>query len=103
MIKIKTVKVVTIDDEDYPVIFEFPVLWRGWELDDVGYIIEYDDKNRLIWSDHGEFKLISNTEPESITESITSSPLDVSILTNFIKKYKSAIDNTEYAINLLTE
>ncbi len=102
MIKVKTIKVVTIDDENYPVIFEFPVLWQGWELDDVGYIIEYDGENRLVWSDHGEFKLISNVAPKPIVD-LPTNPLDIDILSNFIKKYKEVIESTKRAIDLLIE
>lgn len=101
-IEIKTIKVVTIDGEDYPVIHEIPILWQGLELDDVGYIIQYDGENRLVLSDHGEFKLISNIAPEPIVD-LPTDPMDVSILTNRIKSYKNAIENTKQGIKLLME
>ena len=99
-IEIKTIKVVTIGGKDYPIIHEIPILWRGWELDEICYIIEYDDENRLVWSDHGEYKLISNMSP-NINLALERS--DISKLSNRVKTYKAAIDNTEQGIKLLIE
>ncbi len=100
MITVKTVKIITIDDIDYPIIFEFPILWQGWELDDVGYIIVYGGAHRFIWSDHGEYKMISDKQSDPLCE-LSTSPHDIAILNNFIEKYKVAIEDTTRAINLL--
>lgn len=50
MITVNTRTVVTIDDVDYPVVYQFPILIKGWELDSDGYIIKIDGRYRFIWS-----------------------------------------------------
>lgn len=89
--------VITIDDVDYPVLYQFPILIKGWELDSDGYIIKIDGKHRFVWSDHGDYYLVSDT----VYEKGNSAHMD--ILSGFIADYKNAIEKTQFAITLLSE
>ena len=95
MITVNTRTVVTIDDVDYPVVYQFPILIKGWELDSDGYIIKIDGRYRFIWSDHGEYYPV----PDTVYENGNSAPTD--ILSRFIEDYKNAIEKTQHALDLL--
>ncbi len=95
MITVNTRTVVTIDDVDYPVVYQFPILIKGWELDSDGYIIKIDGRYRFIWSGHGEYYPV----PDTVYENGNSAPTD--ILSRFIEDYKNAIEKTQHALDLL--
>ena len=95
MITVNTRTVVTIDDVDYPVVYQFPILIKGWELDSDGYIIKIDGRYRFIWSDHGEYYPV----PDTVYENGNSAPTD--ILSRIIEDYKNAIEKTQHALDLL--
>lgn len=66
-------------------IFEFPVLWAGWDCDCVAWIMERKDGSRYLkMTNHGE-------EYEA----------PISDLTWKIDEYETAISKTKQAINLL--
>ena len=96
MINVNLRTVATIDDVDYPVIYQFPILIKGWELDSDGYIILYNGKYRFLWSDHGEYYLV----PDTIYEGGNSAQVD--ILSGFLDDYRNAIEKTQHAINLVS-
>ena len=68
------------------VIYTFPVLYEGWEMDENGYIKETDDGDRyLILTSHGmEYK----ADPQELRDKID--------------EYRNAIKMSEHALSLLT-
>jgi len=57
--------IITINDIDYEVVNEFPVLWLGWELDSVGYVgLSPEKKHVLILSDHGVHHVVTKEKLE---------------------------------------
>ena len=95
MITVNIRTVITIDEVDHPVVFQFPILIKGWELDTDGYIIKIDGKYRFVWSDHGDYYLV----PDTVYEEGNSGQID--ILSGFIADYKNAIEKTQHALNIL--
>lgn len=96
MITVTPKTIATIDGVDYPVIHQFPVLIKGWELDSDGYIILFNGKHRFLWSDHGDYYLV----PDTTYEAGNNSQID--ILKGFLDDYRLAIEKTQHAINLIT-
>ena len=68
-------------------IYEFPVLWSGWELDDKGWVVLDDSGNRVI--------VLTNHGAEYVAS--------ISELQEKIKRYKAAIEETEKAIAMVRE
>lgn len=68
------------------IFIEFPILHKGWELDEVGYLVEYkrDGKTKIAFalSDHDNFELV----------------LDSEYLDDKIREYQKAIEQTSSAI-----
>lgn len=71
-----------------PVLFEFNFLYSGWELDYIGYIVEYCGCKRLVASDHDGLYLVPKDE-------------SVTYLKGFLIDYKNAIEKTSTAIDIL--
>lgn len=66
-------------------IYEFPVLWSGWELDDKGWVaLDDSGKAVIILTNHG-------TEYIASTEEVQEN----------IKRYSLAIEATERAIEMV--
>jgi hypothetical protein len=99
MIKIETQKVAVIDNVKYPIVLAFDVLHKGWEMDDEGYIIKMGDEYRFVWSDHGTYSLMDNTQ---FRDTDLDSAQDIGILSNFISQYSSVINDMQSAIKLLS-
>lgn len=66
-------------------LYEFPVLWSGWELDDKGWIAE-DNNGKLviILTNHGSEYIASIEELEK-----------------YLQRYKEVIEATEKAIKIV--
>jgi hypothetical protein len=86
----KTLEFSTDNDEiSIPILFEFKFLYSGWELDEVGCIVEFCGNKRLVASDHGTLYLVPENEA-------------ISFLEGFLFDYKNAIENTNKALSFLT-
>lgn len=66
------------------VIHFFPVLWQGWESDEVGAVVQQDGRRFLVVTDHG--RAVKCTQDR---------------LTSKIEEYERAIRETRAAIELL--
>lgn len=67
------------------VLFEFPVLYAGWEMDDKGYVVQANDGTvMLVMSSHGRLAV---ADAADIEEKIT--------------EYQTAIDASRKALSLL--
>ena len=66
------------------IIRKFKIFYSGWEMDEVGYVVCRENKNKLIVTDHGN-------------------PMEVSCkyLKIKIKEYQDAIKETNNIINFL--
>ncbi len=73
-----------------PILFEFNILYSGWELDSVGYIVKYCGSYRLVASNHGKLQLILKGEA-------------IPYLTGFLLDYETAIDKTKRALSFLDQ
>ncbi len=40
-------------DDNIEILYEFPILWSGWECDYKGYVARHKNKTVLILSTHG--------------------------------------------------
>lgn len=68
-------------------IYEFPILWSGWELDDKGWIASDDNgKLVLILTNHGSEYIASIEE-----------------LQKHLQRYKEASEATEKAIKMVQQ
>lgn len=68
-------------------IYEFPVMWSGWELDDKGWVaLDDSGKKIIVLSNHG-------------TEYVAS----IDDLHEKIRKYKTVIEATEKALVMVCE
>jgi hypothetical protein len=66
-------------------IYEFPVMWSGWELDDKGWIaLDDSGKPVIILTSHG-------------AEYVAS----IDVLQEKIKRYKAVIEATEKALAMV--
>lgn len=66
-------------------IYEFPVMWAGWELDDKGWVaLDDNGKKVIVLSNHGSEYIASIDE-----------------LQEKIKRYKATIKVTEKAIEMV--
>jgi hypothetical protein len=66
-------------------VFQFPVLWEGWEIDSKGWVAEREDGTRaLILTNHG-------SEYEA----------DPEILEDRIAEYQRVIVETQKALSML--
>jgi hypothetical protein len=69
------------------ILKQFPVLYEGWEMDNVGWIAEFnDDSKEIIMSDHGGLYIASEEE-----------------LNEKIEHYKKAIIETTEALDIIRE
>jgi hypothetical protein len=110
-VKIETREICVINGVDYPVIKKFTVVHPGWELDDVGYIVNINEQNRLLLSDHGEFSLVDNKPrkdtrlrtfcPELFDKNDKTIPNDQYRLLIEIGKLQEYIIETQEALKLL--
>jgi hypothetical protein len=101
MITFSTEKCCYIDGIKAPILHEFNFLYSGWELDNYGYVVEYQGLPRLISSEHGKFRLVPNNSfNEAESDALA---VDVELLTGYINDYKTAIEKTQKAIDLLTK
>lgn len=53
---------IRIDNKEYPVVCEFPILRIGWEMDNKGYLVQDGDKTRFASTNHGRFCWMSISE-----------------------------------------
>ncbi len=44
---------IKVNGETYPVIFQFDVLWSGWECDSDAWVVETDGGLALVMTNHG--------------------------------------------------
>ncbi len=66
-------------------IYEFPVLWAGWEMDDKGWVaLDDSGKKLIVLSNHGDEYVASIDE-----------------LHEKIKVYKATIEATEKALEMV--
>ncbi len=42
-----------VEGKEVKVLFEFPVLYQGWECDNIGYLVLDGNKKRIVMSSHG--------------------------------------------------
>lgn len=66
------------------ILYEFKLLWCGWECDSRGYVVEQDEKIFVVLTNHGEFYRANKKELEEK-----------------IKEYEQTIEDTKYALSLL--
>ena len=101
-VSVDTKKVATIENEEYPVLFEFEIAHIGWECDSVGYVIEYQGEPRLVLTNHGSPYLVSSEHPPFL-EKIENRVIrqDTEILSRYIRLYQSLIDQTNKAIEMI--
>ena len=70
-------------------IYEFDMLWCGWELDGKGWVMERPDGNRyLSITNHGSLELMSDENGRKF-------------LFDKIEEYRKAVENTIKAMELL--
>ena len=102
-VSVDTKKVATIENEEYPVLFEFEVAHIGWECDSVGYVIEYHGEPRLVLTNHGSPYLVSLGRLTLLDETDgTVVRHDTEILSGYIRLYQSLIDQTNKAIKMIS-
>jgi len=97
-------EVCTVDGVKYPILKKFTVLHPGWELDDIGYIIDYQGIPRLVLSDHGTFDFVEQDLRNYFYENKsdpTPTPLDQCKLMNKIKNLETYIQETREALEIL--
>lgn len=93
-IEVKHTKTLEFSSDDgndtipIDILFEFKFLYSGWELDEVGSIVEFCGHKRLVASNHGELYLVPEDEA-------------VSFLEGFLFDYKNAIEKTNKALSFL--
>lgn len=100
-IHIEDRQVCVIDGVDYTVLYHFNVAHIGWESDHNGYIINYDGQNRLVLSNHGKFYMVDDDKVSPFGE--IHQRKDVLELQLQIDSYRELINNTNKAIEYLTE
>jgi len=106
-IHIEKKEVCIIAGDEYEVLRKFTVIHPGREMDDVGYIINYEGTPSLLLSSHGQWNFETrdlvdyySVEPGSGAISI---PNDRYQLMNMIDMLKRYIDETEKALQILVE
>lgn len=72
-----------IKDKPCSILFEFPVLYSGWECDEKGYVVDVDGKSCIVLTSHGRTYFAKNAELEFK-----------------IKEYKEAIKKSEQALRM---
>ena len=55
---------IKVDQEEYEVVLEFPVIHSGWECDTKGYIVLKNQNYKLVLSSHGRLYFAKNKELE---------------------------------------
>ena len=95
MITINDRNVVTIDDIDYPIVYQFPVAIKGWKMDSNGYIILFGGKYRVIWSDYSRYFMLSDKH------SVNNDSEQVRLLKGFLRDYQILIEKTQHALKLI--
>ena len=65
-------------------LFEFPVLWSGWEMDNKGWIAEKNGKRVIVLTSHGREYIASEAE-----------------LAKRLQDYRDALAATKQAIRML--
>lgn len=65
-------------------LFEFPVLWSGWEMDNKGWIAEKNGKRVVVLTSHGSEYIATEAE-----------------LAKRIKEYRTALGATKEAVRML--
>lgn len=96
-------KLLVIDGIEYNIIKQFFVPQIGWELDYLAYIVEYEGKRRLVYSDHGDLRIkdqdmVPKAGQEHFSEDVKG-PRDqnwvivqIQQLENRISDFKEALD-----------
>ncbi len=67
-------------------LLEFPILYSGWEIDNIGWVIEDQKIVKLILTSHGGPYVAT---PKDLKEKI--------------EEYKAALAKTEKALNMLVK
>jgi len=66
------------------ILHKFPILYAGWEMDNVGYVVKAEGLNILVLSNHEKLYVADRVELEEK-----------------LQEYKEAIRETEKALELL--
>lgn len=77
-------KPVRVDGKDYKAIKAFDILYSGWECDGKGWIVQTDEGNKIVLTNHGQAYFAHEKE-----------------LREHLSNYAKAISDTEAAIALL--
>lgn len=94
-IPIKEKKKLTIEEKFGKIIFGFPVLHMGWEMDEYGFVTQKPDgKKQLVLTEHGVPKSVTKKElkekiefyKNAVSESLTAIWLQENATT--LKNYK---------------
>lgn len=72
---------VSVNDNEYNVISEFPVLHQGWECDSIGYIVQDGKKQKIVLTSHGYGYFAKSKDLEEL-----------------IRLYKEALRKTKMAL-----
>lgn len=75
---------IKVNGETYPVIFQFDVLWSGWECDSDAWVVETDGGLALVMTNHGSKYFADTSE-----------------LKERISSYENTIENTNKALGML--
>ena len=70
------------------ILKEFSVLWAGWEMDDVAWVVDVGGKVSLVVANHGALALLTG-------------PLALSFLNGKIMDYNDAVKESQTALKLL--
>ena len=104
-IDIQKKKVCIINGLECPVLKEFTVVHIGWELDNEGYIVEYQGENRVVLSSHGSFYMEENSVRNywmtEDSEEPIALPNDKCVLLDKLNSLKKYTRQLEEAIDLL--
>jgi hypothetical protein len=66
-------------------ILQFPILYDGWEMDNIGWIYEFDGVNYAIGTNHGSLYIMTSLE-----------------LSDKINEYNIAIEKTRKALGKIS-
>jgi hypothetical protein len=74
-----------IDNVEYEIVFSFPVMYSGWECDEIGHVVKAvgTEELKIALSNHGNFSIVNIDE-----------------LFEKIDEYRYAIVKTEKAIKM---
>ena len=96
-------RVLVINDVEYDIIEQIFVPHIGWELDYLAFIIEYEGKRRLVYSDHGELYIKGQdmvpkmcqehySEDDKIPRDQNWILLKIEDLEDYLEKFKEALE-----------